>query len=382
MMIRNLCCALFALVLCASSQGATDAQFYGSEDFYRVEKIDMHVHLHSAGPKFMREARHDHFRLLSINVDYSDFPPLDQQQRIAETLLKKYPATFAFAATFSVQNYDQPGWAEAVNRHIDEAVRHGAVAVKVWKNIGMELRSKDGKMVMIDDPHFRPVFDHLAQIHIPLLGHQGEPKNCWLPVAEMSVKNDVEYFTTHPQYHMYLHPELPSYEDQIRARDNMLLQHPDLQFVGLHLASLEWSVTELAGFLDRFPTAMVDMAARIGQLQSQSIQNRELVRNFLIKYQDRIMYSTDSEQDPDTPPSSATASKLPGQSESGAELPFEVQTRQVWLRDWQYFTSAGLLSVPELDQPVQGLKLPRNVIDKIYRLNAERLFPKAWHAVH
>jgi hypothetical protein len=307
---------------------------------------------------------------LSINVDYADFPPLPEQRKTAEYLLKKYPATFAYAATFSVKEYDQPGWADQVNAQLDQALAHGAVAVKVWKNIGMDLRSADGKMVMIDDAHFKPVFDHLEQQHIPLLGHQGEPKNCWLPMEQMSVKNDQEYFGSHPQYYMYLHPELPSYEDQIRARDTMLLQHPDLQFVGMHLASLEWSVSELADFLERFPHATVDMAARIGQLQAQSIQDWEGVRNFLIKYQDRIMYSTDLEQEPDV--------VKPCSKDCQKELPFPVQARQVWLRDWRYFTSAAVITVPELDSPVRGLHLPRAVIDKIYAKNAERRFPAAW----
>jgi len=49
---------------------------------------------------------------------------------------------------------------------------------------------------------------------------------------------------------MYLHPEMPSYEDQLKARDGLLERHPKLQFTGAHLASLEWSVDELAAFLE------------------------------------------------------------------------------------------------------------------------------------
>jgi len=344
-------------------------QYYSGEDFYKVAKIDMHMHLHSTNPGFMQEAEHDHFRVLSINVDYADFPPLDVQRRVSETMLKNHPATFAYATTFATANFEQPGWADGVIRQIDAAVRHGAVAVKVWKNIGMSLRAADGHMVMIDDPHFKPIFDHLAKIHIPLLGHQGEPRNCWLPLNAMTVKNDQEYFTSHPQYYMYLHPDMPSYQDQIRARDHMLSQHPDLQFAGLHLASLEWSVDEIAHFLDRFPNAVVDVAARVDELEDQSNQDREKVRRFFIKYQDRIMYATDLDQEPEHTGDAAVGKEEPS---------FEEQTRQVWLRDWRYFTSADVFTVPELDQPVHGLSLPRAVIDKIYRKNAEHLFPAAW----
>ena len=72
------------------------------------------------------------------------------------------------------------------------------------------------------------------------------------------------------------------------ARDRMLEKNPELIFVGCHLSSLEWSVEELALFLDRFPNASVDMAARMGQLFYQTHENREKVRDFFIEYQDRI----------------------------------------------------------------------------------------------
>ena len=71
-----------------------------------------------------------------------------------------------------------------------------------------------------------------------LLGHQGEPKNCWLPLDQMTVNSDREYFKAHPQYHMYLQPDMPSYERQMAVRDAMLARHPGLKFVGVHMASI------------------------------------------------------------------------------------------------------------------------------------------------
>ena len=71
--------ALIALSL-QSSAGAAEPH-YTMADFYRVAKIDTHMHLHSTRPNFMREAERDRFRVLSINVDYADFPPIDEQQR-------------------------------------------------------------------------------------------------------------------------------------------------------------------------------------------------------------------------------------------------------------------------------------------------------------
>ena len=78
----------------------------------------------------------------------------------------------------------------------------GAVAVKFWKDIGMQQRDPDGRAVMIDDARFDPLFDWLEQRGVPVLGHQGEPRNAWLPLDEMTIRGDREYFAEHPQYHM------------------------------------------------------------------------------------------------------------------------------------------------------------------------------------
>ena len=160
---------------------------------------------------------------------------------------------------------------------------------------------------------------------------------------------------------MYLHPELPSYEAQMAARDRMLARHPQLHFMGAHLASLEWSFAELAKFLDRYPLAEVDLAARMGQVQYQSNRDRAAVRAFFVKYQDRLLYGTDLTQD-----AAADTSVL------------RKEAHDRWLSDWRFFNTEETQSVAELDAPVQGLGLPRSVIDKLYYRNAERLFGKAW----
>ena len=82
----------------------------------------------------------------------------------------------------------------------------------------MSLRDKYGKLVMIDDPRFDPVITFIAEHNIPVIGHLGEPKNCWLPLEKMTIKGDQSYFGENPGYYMYLHRGFPSYEPD-RARD-------------------------------------------------------------------------------------------------------------------------------------------------------------------
>jgi predicted TIM-barrel fold metal-dependent hydrolase len=353
-----------AAALGAGMAVAQAAAGYTMADYAKVAKIDAHMHLHNPEATFIEAARRQNFKVLTINVDYPDFPTIDEQQRVAIALHAAFPTTVAFVGTFPVDGSEQPGWAERTERRIDAAVKAGAVGIKVWKNIGMSLRDSKGQLVMIDDPRFRPVFDHLEATGVPLLGHQGEPNNCWLPLEQMTVNNDREYFRQHPQYHMALHPEMPRWEDQIAARDRMLDQHAKLRFIGMHMASLERNVDELAAFLERYPNAVVDVAARIGQIQYQGQRDREKVRRFFIRYQDRLLYGSDIEQEPTQP---------------GAEMAAE--TAKAWREQWRYFVTDDTFEVPEVDGPVRGLALPRGVIDKLYRINAEHAFKGAWGTV-
>ena len=353
--------ATIALPVAAGTLPQGPAATYTMADFARVDKIDAHVHLHGPADRFMAQAAQDGFRVLTINVDYPDFPPIAEQQRDAISLHQRYPGLAAFAATFSVAQFSSPQWAADTVRGIAAAVGQGAVGVKAWKNIGMDLRDAAGNYVMLDDARLRPVFDYLESHDIVLLGHQAEPLNCWLPFDKMTVLSDRTYFQEHPQYYMFRHPEVPSHEAQLAARDHVLDAHPALRFDSVHLASLEWDVDEVARFLDRYPRANVDLAARMVHLQVQAVHGREKVRRFLIRYQDRILYGTDT-----------------AHARGQADAEVAAEAHEAWLADWRFLTTADILHSPDFDAAFTGLALPASVIDKIYAANARKMFPGAW----
>lgn len=349
--------SITALVMFLMAGCQSRPAYYEVEDFTRVKKFDSHVHLNTRDTALVEQAIADNFELLTINVDYPDFSTVGEQFDAARAQVAAHPDVVHFAATFTMNDWTEAGHSQRVIETLEKARAQGALAVKVWKNIGMEVRDDDGRLLMIDDPRLDPIFDWIEGSGMPLIGHQGEPRNCWLPLDEMSVDNDREYFREHPQYYMYLHPEMPAYEEQIAARDNRLARNPGLHFVGAHLASLEWSVDRLAAFLDRFPHAKVDMAARMGQLQAQSQQDRDRVRNFLIRYQDRVLYATDLGQEKGSDPASVKA---------------EVHER--WLADWRYLAGDETLTSTDFEGGFRGLHLPRGVLDRIYRENAHAVF--------
>jgi len=337
-------------------------EHYSMEDFKLVTKIDTHAHINTDEKTMIEEARANNFRLMVMAVDVvPEYPPMPEQLRVKIKHFQEDPDVFTFSTAFTLEGWDDPEWSDKVVAQLQKDFDNGALGVKVWKNIGMGEKDKDGNLIMLDDPKFDAVFQFIKARNKVLLSHAGEPKNCWLPLEEMTVKNDRDYFGQHPEYHMYLHPEMPSYEKQMEARDNMLRRNPGLTFIGTHLASLEWSVDEVAKFLDNFPNASVDLAERLSHVQYQSQINYERVRDFFINYQDRILYGTDFQQLEDSDPE---------------ELRKTMNER--WLLDWRYLNTDDVMEVPELDNPIKGLALPKLVVDKIYRLNAERIFPNAW----
>lgn len=340
-----------------SSCAPIDSEYYTADDFQIVKKIDVHFHYETLDDRYLLLADSLNFKLVSPNVDAGR--SINEQLEIATELKRKYPDKFAFFGTFGVDQFGTEDFAGNIVSRIDTCMAAGASGIKIWKNIGMTLKDSVGNFVMADDMAFAPVFTYMEEKNIPLLAHLGEPKNCWLPLEEMTLDNDRSYFSNNPQYHMYLHPEAPSYEDQIRARDNLLERYPGIPFTGAHLGSQEWSIDEVARTLDRFPAYDVEFSARIGHLQYQAITEPEKVRDFLIKYQDRIMYGTDV----------GVTARNNNYAATAESLVKRWKDHFVWLA-----TDADVI-VADLDgKPVKGLQLPKEVIDKIYFANAEKFF--------
>lgn len=341
---------ILSICLCFMISCLGEPDYYEAGDFQQVKKIDAHFHYLSMDGRFMEFAASQNFRLLSPNWDGE--VAIDEQFKISASIKHAYPEKFAFFGTFPVDQFGHPGFTMNTLDRIRQCMEEGASGIKIWKNIGMVLRDQEGKYVMIDDPVFAPVFQYLEENQIPVMGHLGEPRDCWLPEEEMTDPSDIAYYRKHPQYYMYLHAEVPSYEKQIDARDHLLEMHPGLDFIGAHLASLEWSVDELSERLDKYPNLKVDLASRIYHLQYQSNRDREKVRDFMIRYQDRIMYGTDNEVH-DPPEKNGTA--------------VEANLLSHWMSHWLYLATDSVVGV-------KGLQLPKSVIDKIYCENAECYF--------
>jgi predicted TIM-barrel fold metal-dependent hydrolase len=293
-------------------------------------------------------------RLVNVTIIDPHVPGFDTtepQTGWAADISRRSRGRIAWAATFDPANPDDPSFTERTLRHLRSTFERGTVAVKVYKSIGMDLKDRNGRYVMPDDPKFARVLEAIAENDRSLLAHLGEPLSSWRPLDPADPH--YAYYKANPDWHMFSHPERPSWESIIAARDRMLAAHPRLRVVGCHLGSMEHDVDEIARRLDRFPNFAVDTAARVANLM---LQPREKVRKFLIRYQDRVLWGTD-------------------RLELRWEKPDETLRRweEAYARDWKYFATSE-----EFDaggRKVQGLGLPPKVLRKLFRDNALRWLP-------
>jgi predicted TIM-barrel fold metal-dependent hydrolase len=184
-----------------------------------------------------------------------------------------------------------------------------------------------------------------------LFAHLAEPTSCWQPPNPASP--DYKYYNQNPEWFMFLHPDNPSKEAILVARDRLLANNPNLRVVGCHLGSMETDVDEVARHFDRYPNFAVDTAARVPYLMMQS---PEKVRAFLIKYQDRVLYGTDN-------------GLLPG-GDPASTLP---KWEEQYLWDWRYFATNTWIEYN--GKKYRGLALPQSVLRKLYHDNAVRWVP-------
>lgn len=351
-----------SLALCAGCSGSPagpDAERAAATPaFEALLKIDVHAHNFEDMPLLNDMLRRNHVYAINVSVPGTD-GHLDTMHRIGRELATSHADRFAWASTFDLRKRDEPGWADATIAALDRTFDAGAVMVKIWKEVGIDLKRPDGTFMLPDDPLLDPVYAHLAMRGKPLLAHLAEPLDAWRPLDPQSVH--YSYYSRNPQWHLYGKPGYPSHEAIIAARDHILEKHPTLVVIGAHLGSLEHDVDEVAARLDRYPNFYVEVAARTRDL---TYQPSDRVRQFLVAYQDRVLYGVDRTWMPhsrEMPPTAADREAFVGD--------LEAQYR----RDYAYYAGTG--PVDYQGREVEALGLPPEVLAKFYHGNALRVIP-------
>ena len=319
-----------------------------------LDPIDAHVHIQKTDPAINAMLDRWNLHVLDILVADDKDPSwggIDEQRTAALAFVRSASGHAAFCTTFDPFSFSEPSFLKDAIAKLNDDFAQGAVAVKVWKNVGMELKDSTGKYVFVDDPRLQPIFQDIAMHNKTLVAHQAEPDVAWGPPDPNALDNS--YYAEHPEWNMQKVPDAPKKATIIASRDHLLAMNPTLRVVGAHLGSMEADVNLDAKRLDRYPNFAIDTAARVGHL---TLQPSNKVRAFLIKYQDRVLYGTDIEI----------------LKKDSVQPTIEEWEKQLAL-DWRYFSTADRFDYN--GRMVEGLHLPTSVLRKLYHDNAIRWVP-------
>jgi predicted TIM-barrel fold metal-dependent hydrolase len=276
---------------------------------------------------------------------------LQRQIDDAEALVPSSRGHVALCTTFDPYKFGSASFSTDAIQQIDRDFARGAVAVKIWKNIGMEIKDSSGQYIMADDPKFAPIYKDIASHGKTLMTHQAEPDVAWGPPD--AADPSWSYYQENPQWYVANRRGFPSKQRILDARDHVLANNPKLRMVGVHLGSMERSLDNIASHLDKYPNFAIDTAARMEYLM---LMPPDKVSAFLIKYQDRVLYGTDLDLHAD------------------ANLPDALtEWQSTYARDWKFLATGETLTVN--GKQVRGLNLPRPVLQKIFRDNAMGWIP-------
>jgi len=322
--------------------------------FAAIAPIDAHIHIYKDDPALDDLIKRLNLHVLNICV-IDDRDPygkgLEPQRSDVLKVRRGTGGRAAFCTTFNPYGFEEPDFKQKTIRQLNQDFANGAVAVKIYKVMGMEMKNRAGKWVMADDPAFEPIYQDIAAHNRTVVAHLAEPDSCWKPPDPASP--DYSYYQEHPQEYAYLHPDWPSKASILAARDHLVAENPHLRVVGAHLGSMETDVDQMAQRFDRYPNFAVDMAARVPYFM---LQPRDKVRAFLTKYQDRLLYATDLVVMPDA------------QTQETLE-----EFRCTFTRDWKFFSTDQ--KVEYMGHSYQGLALERPVLRKLFHDNALKWFP-------
>ena len=152
--------------------------------FAALHPIDAHVHVFKTDPAFQSMLERLNLKLLNVLVMDDTLPyrkELRPQIEDARRLVHSSRGHMALCTTFDPYKFDSPTFAADAIKQLDLDFDEGAVAVKIWKNIGMEIKDRNGKFIMADDPKFDPIYKDIATHGKTLFSHQAEPDVAWGP---------------------------------------------------------------------------------------------------------------------------------------------------------------------------------------------------------
>ena len=302
--------------------------------------IDVHSH-QSLATDYVRLAREmDALNMRAmVNLSGRSGDALATAVRSAQSAA---PGRFAFFANLQFSGIDDPQWGANAAAQLERDVKAGARGLKIFKNLGLDLKDGSGKRVPVDDPRLDPVWRKAGELRIPVLIHTAEPRQFFEPHD----KNNERWLELKERPERARPPgEYPSWATLIGEQHRVFRKHSRTIFINAHLGWLGGDLGHLAALLDSLPNMYTEIGAVLAELGRQP----RFARQFLIKYQDRVLFGKDSYQ----PTEYHTYFRV---LETADEYFDYYRRRHAF---WKMY----------------GLDLPDDVLKKIYYKNALRIVP-------
>ncbi|MDP6924818.1 MAG: amidohydrolase family protein [Candidatus Scalindua sp.] len=307
--------------------------------------IDVHTHFSSdLSPIFLLEKMDELGIRAIINLSGGYGAKLD---RMLEKFSGYYPDRLIIFCNLDFSKIDDSDFSEQMVTFLSAAHAKGAKGLKIFKNLGLTLKDKTGQIVAIDDARLDPVWARAGKLGMPVLIHTADPVAFFKPTDRSNER--LMQLKRHPDWSFY-GAEFPKRETIIAQRNRVIARHPDTIFIGAHVGNSAEDLMAIGKLLDSYPNFYVDVAARVAELGRQPYTARE----FLVKYQDRILFGTD---------------RYPGKT---IQPRYKIYYRFLQTQD-EYFDYYDHPFPPTGEWKIYGVFLPDEVLEKIYFKNAERL---------
>jgi len=331
----------------------------------KYRRIDVHTHIGPDGiPRAVRLM--DEWGIDGV-VNLSGMFP-GPPRGMLETQLAAAATGGGRIAVFMTPNFRlvraTKDYGAAMAAQLAEAQRLGARGLKISKGLGLGFPAPDGKRLLaVDDPGLNPLFQKAGELGMPVAIHIGDPKAFWKPVSPENERWDE--LRVHPEW-SFAGPENPSWQQLYDAFERLVARHKKTTFIGVHFGNDPEDPDNVARMLDKYPNLFIDTAARVPEIGRHP---QEKMRRFYAKYQDRVLFGTDTGIGPDD------TDMMFGST--GAEPPTRADEIRFFTSTWRYFeTSDRQFESPTPIQgrwKIDGVGLPESVLRKIYFENAARI---------
>ena len=312
----------------------------------RFPVLDAHSHLTRTKDAAALVENMDRYNIRMI-VDMDGYwdGRMDEQLRL---FVDRYPGRFSIFCRIDLSDVDAEDFPQKTADYLARCVQKGAAGIKFSKSLGVKMQDRAGRYLLPDDDRLQIVWDTAARFDLPVTIHVGDPPSFFDGVIDGSHER-YEELAEHPNWSYGRRP-CPRFPALLEAQENLLRKNPDVRFIVAHVGSYAENLREVSRMLDAYPNMYVDTAERISELGRQPYT----ARDFLLRYQDRVLYGTDL---------------LPADANISGNYRF-FETRD------EYFPYNSLDEHNQGRWNIYGVYLPDEALRKIYYGNALRVIPR------